>query len=572
MFVDDAEIYHQTNNIAQYDQFCNDPNRVSLPWLAFLYGCMALSVGMFRRALEQLPAPLGDAADEISRFERNCCYCLLHSNYTTVGKYKVEALLVYATIEYTKRSNSAMSVSIILGITIKLAMQMGYHRDAKHYNNISALEGEMRRRAWTVICQLDTLTAFQAGIPKQTQHWQSDTEPPRNIFDADFDENTVDLPPSQPDSVFTEASYLISKSRVMAAFGQISDLAYSRHPVNYEKVLEIDRRLEEAHELIAPPLRMRPLSQSVTDSSGLMMKRYTLDVLYQKARIVLHRKYLVEARYNPRLSYSRGVCVNAAKETLRHQYDLFQESQPGGRFDKDNWFFRTLQNHDFVLAAMVICLELFKHNDIGSPAGQQQQQQQQQPSPASPAERDNLIEILRNSREIWRSNLKYSVEARKAFSALTIMLKKAEIDDEARKRNSASPGQQQRNGYAMHQITHLVTRDTPPDVLRTTNANANANANANMSLGDAASDDQGMSPPAVASLYLALLTHSCQVHITTISCRPAWTSIYPRHPCLAALDRVRATTALPFSSSRQSHPTTSSNNIRISNSLYRNST
>ncbi|OKL56423.1 hypothetical protein UA08_08117 [Talaromyces atroroseus] len=447
-----------------------DPAQVSLPWLGFLYACMAMAVGMFRRSLEQPPAPLGNAAVEISRLERNCCYCLINSNYLTVGKYKVEALLIYATIEFTKRGNSAMSVSIILGITIKLAMRMGYHRDAKHYDNISALEGEMRRRVWATICQLDTLTAFQAGIPRQTQTWQSDTELPRNISDEEFDENSIELPPSKPDSIRTQTTYLRSKSRVMSAFGQICDLAYSRHPIIYETILELDRKLEEAHELIAPPLRMRPLNQSVTDHSGLIMKRYTLEVLYQKARIVLHRKYLVEARYNPLLSYSRSVCVKAAKAILRQQYDLFYESQVGGRLERDNWFFRSLQNHDFVLAAMVICLELFKYNETVSTAedvGPQPRQPQSQQEPPSTAadERNNLIETLRKSREIWKANLMHSMEARKAFSALTFMLKKAELDDEARKSNSQSPVQP--NAQSSLLPNSNSTPNASPDVLRT---------------------------------------------------------------------------------------------------------
>lgn len=354
-----------------------------------------------------------------------------------------------------------MSVSIILGIAIKLAMRMGYHRDAKHYDTLSALEGEMRRRTWAILSQLDTLTSFQVGIPKQAQSWQSDTEIPRNIRDEDIDENSIELPPALPDTVLTPVAYLRSKNRVMNMFGRICDLAYNRLPSTYEKVLELDRGLEEAHELIAPALRMRPINQSFVDNAALIMKRYTLDILYQKARIVLHRKFLVEARYNPRLNYSRSVCVSAAKEILRHQYDLYKESEVGGRLEKNNWFFRSLQNNDFVLAAMVICLELFKNNDLVSTAEQLQQ------DTISPVERidqrNTLIDTLQKSREVWKENLKHSIEARKAFAAVTVMLKKAELDDEARKRSSQSPA------HASHANTSMNmargAERSPDDIL-----------------------------------------------------------------------------------------------------------
>lgn len=418
-----------------------------------------MAVGMFRRNMEPLPSPLGDPTDEINRFQRNCCYCLINSNYTTVGKYKVEALLAYATIEYTKRGNSAMGVSIILGIAIKLAMRMGYHRDPKHYDTLSALEGEIRRRTWCLLSQLDTLTSFQVGIPKQVQSWQSDTGLPRNIRDEDIDENSIELPPALPDTILTPVTYLRSKNRIMNMFGQICDLAYNQQPSTYEKVLELDRGLEEAHELMAPALRMRPINQSFIDNESLIMKRYTLDILYQKARIVLHRKFLVEARYNRRLGYSRSVCVSAAKEILRHQYDLYKESGVGGRLERNNWFFRSLQNNDFVLAAMVICLELFKNNDLVNTA--EQQQQATYPPSESINERNKLIDILQKSREVWKENLKYSVEARKAFAAVTLMLKKAELDDEARLKNS--------QGYASADSSMDIPRGTerPPDGILT---------------------------------------------------------------------------------------------------------
>lgn len=353
-----------------------------------------------------------------------------------------------------------MSVSIILGIAIKLAMRMGYHRDAKHYDTLSTLEGEMRRRTWAVLSQLDTLTSFQVGIPKQAQSWQSDTEIPRNIRDEDIDENSIELPPALPDTVLTPITYLRSKNRVMNMFGRICDLAYNRQPSTYEKVLELDRGLEEAHELIAPALRMRPINQSFVDNAALIMKRYTLDILYQKARIVLHRKFLVEARYNPRLNYSRSVCVSAAKEILRHQYDLYKESEVGGRLEKNNWFFRSLQNNDFVLAAMVICLELFKNNDLVNTA--EQQQDTIYPS-ESINQRNKLIDSLQKSREVWKENLKHSLEARKAFAAVTVMLKKAELDDEARKRSSQSPATAPNANISMN--VARGTERSPDDIL-----------------------------------------------------------------------------------------------------------
>jgi hypothetical protein len=393
------------------------PQDVSLPWLALLYTILTLSIAIHQRLGESLPVYFEESVDVIDTFRKRTAQCLIQSNYTQPGKYKVEALFLYSMGEFYRSNDAQVSVSFLLGITIRLAMRTGYHRDPRHFPGVSAYEGEMRRRVWAIMRQLDVLISFQVGLPRTIQDWQCDVDLPRNISDEDFDEDTKHLPPSRPESELTTTSYTRSKSRLMAVFGKISDLAYSRETVTYDETLEIDRRLEEAYSLVPFKFRIRPVDQSITDPSELILRRYTLELLYQKSRCVLHRRYLGEVHTNLRYAYSRLVCMSASKEILRHQADLHQETQPGGILYRDRQVPNSLQNADYLLAAMIICLELSydpprepiingSNNDVAVVI----------------RGREDLLASLEMSHQIFAQCRRRSVDAQRAYAALTIML------------------------------------------------------------------------------------------------------------------------------------------------------
>lgn len=58
---------------------------------------------------------------------------------------------------------------------------MGYHRDPKHLAGISVFEGEMRRRVWLNLVQIEALMSYQLGFPSMIPSEFCDTEVPRNL-------------------------------------------------------------------------------------------------------------------------------------------------------------------------------------------------------------------------------------------------------------------------------------------------------------------------------------------------------------------------------------------------------
>ncbi|KAJ5175012.1 uncharacterized protein N7482_000889 [Penicillium canariense] len=393
----------------EYDQFWNNPHSMSFTWIALLYAILTLSVSLYHRSEEPLPLNMVDPVTAWNVFRKRAAQSLVQANYLIPGRYKCEALFLYSLCEFYRTQDAQVGVSYLLAITIRLAMRMGYHRDARHYPSLSAFDGEMRRRLWALLCQLDILISFQVGLPRTIQPWQYDTELPSNLHDTDFDENSPQLPQGRSEEgERTACTYTRAKSRIMKVFGQVVDLAYSRESVPYDELLAIDRRLEEAHNLLPSTFQMQPMSQCIALPTDLIMRRYTLDLLYQKARVVLHRRYVAEP--GSKYAYSRSVCLSAARETLRHHSDIWNESLPGGQLYAERFFVNSLQNTDFMLSSMILCLELSQDSERGSAARLGVQ------------EHTDLISLLETTHRIFKEARRRSVDTQRAFAALTIML------------------------------------------------------------------------------------------------------------------------------------------------------
>jgi len=301
-------------------------------------------------------------------------------------------------------------------------MKMGMHRDPSHYPNISAFDGEMRRRLWQTLFQLDILVSFQMGLPSMVQTRDCDTEPPRNLHYSDFDENTVELPPSRPLTESTPVTYLIVKCRCMSVFKKIAAQTSSLQPAPYEEVLDLDKQMRDCFDSIPADLKMKPMAHSFTDAPSTIMNRLNLKLLCLKGICVLHRKYLNQDRLNSRYEYSRRVGVEAAMEILELQADVHNSSLPGGQLYEDRWMLSSLTAHDFLLAAMIVSLDLSESLRVTSP-------EQLSIGPLSLAEgHTTKMEALEQSQRIWSQSIDKSKDARTAAETLALMLRKVKID------------------------------------------------------------------------------------------------------------------------------------------------
>ncbi|KAK3314193.1 fungal-specific transcription factor domain-containing protein [Apodospora peruviana] len=417
-------IFHIPSFLRAYDKFWADPASQSYTCVALLYIMMAHGALHCRGANEDVPGNLGPPLEVFETFKFRGAHCLALDDYTKPGKYKVETLILYFGCEYLQQNYTVLGTSVLFSMIVRLALHMGMHRDPKHYADMSAFEGEMRRRLWALLVELDSLVSFQFGLPSNIHSPLVDTEPPRNLHDADFEETTTSLPPSRPETERTVTTYTIVKSRLLSAFGAITSAISSPERFTFREFMRLDKNLEEAHKSFPDSLRHRSFSQSFVDPVDLIMQRYWLELLYQKSRTVLHREYMGAGRMDTRFAYSRKTCLEAATRTLQHQYDIHCELQPGGRLSKDRGLVSSLSIHDFLLADMILCLELsFLNAKANSPdASAQAVKAFATDTSTDIISREQIMSILQTSKSVWQAMRKDNAEANKGFKILSKML------------------------------------------------------------------------------------------------------------------------------------------------------
>ena len=338
--------------------------------------------------------------------------CIVLGKYSSARSYGLETLVLHLQSNFMSLVDSNVNLWFLLGIIIRLAMRLGYHRDSKIHSTISPFEGEMRRRIWANIYQMDVLTSFQLGLPSMIPSECCDTAAPRNLNYSDFSPDTTVLPPSRPLSDHTPVSYTIVKGKVMNVFKKIVSHTQALSPGLPEAMTVLDLELRETYTNIPTGFKMKPISQSFMDTSSTIMNRCNIELLYLKAVVVLHRRYLNTEMRSPEYSKSRSVCLDAALRTLAIQADVHQSSQPGGRLYKDRWMVSSLTAHDFLLAAMIVCLDLSVLLRTAS------------------AKRDEdlgkKLDALRTSHRIWAFASSFSKDANTAVQVLALMIQKIE--------------------------------------------------------------------------------------------------------------------------------------------------
>jgi hypothetical protein len=337
--------------------------------------------------------------------------------YKSANAHALEALLLYTQSGFMSDMKTTSRQWFDMGIILRLAFRMGYHREPSTLPGaMTPFDSEMRRRVWLHIFQVDALLSFQLGLPSMIPAECCDTHFPRNLYDADLHVGMSALPPSRPSSEYTPILYAISKAGVMSIFKKIVAHTISLAPPSHSKTITLDAEMRGAYTLVPDFLKWRDISQSLMDSSEVILNRCTIELLYLKGLVVLHRRYIRYEHQDAKSESSRRFCVEAALEILARQADMHSAFQPGGRLQEDQWMISSHTIYDFLLAAMVICLDLSVRLESHTTAFVDER--------ADHGFVSREIVALKTSQRIWASNSHLSSESRIASLALDLMARK----------------------------------------------------------------------------------------------------------------------------------------------------
>jgi len=138
---------------------------------------------------------------------------------------------------------------------------------------------------------------------------------------------------------------------------------------------------------------------------------------------LLHRKYWYSVQAT---HYSRKTSVSSALALLDHQATMHRAARPGGILQTIKWYHFPITNHDFLLAAMLVCLDLMSIYRRGNNAD----------IPECIIPESAKFQTIQRSRAIWAEVMDDCRDARRAVGILTSVLNKLSLYQEEQERTA----------------------------------------------------------------------------------------------------------------------------------------
>ncbi|KAJ4328994.1 hypothetical protein N0V84_000566 [Fusarium piperis] len=398
---------HTPTFFRQYENFWSNPDSASIMWIGFLYSMMCLSAHFSSASMVTEP-DVENTQIHTARplYIDQVVQCLSLADYSRGGPYVIETLLHYFTIEHVRRPDTEVDTWLVLGVILRLALRMGYHRDPAQFPKLSPTECEIRRRVWATLYISDTMVSMQIGVPKMIQEGQWDTRDPLNLSDEDFNENTVELPAPRGDDQQTPIFFVIARYKMAKVMGVMVDIINATHydPVKAAGAAEL---LKATYDSLPPILKLG--SGGPTDHHRTIMHRYVLAIQLHQAEMLVHLRCMTTPPQEDdftRPDSSLNILLNAALKLLEYGGLLRQEAQPGGPLWSVRWKFSSTLTYEFLLATVVLSKALF--STLG-------------PHPLVQAGTDmevRILSTLRQTNELWLRSKHRSNEARQAADLL----------------------------------------------------------------------------------------------------------------------------------------------------------
>jgi hypothetical protein len=281
----------------------------------------------------------------------------------------------------------------------------------------------MRRRVWCFVQGLDTLTSFLVGLPSMIRTLDSDTGDPRNLYDWELTEKMTRLPESRPSSEETPVTYMLAKRRIIRVGGEIINLIGSLSVANYDEILKLDDELAQAYEDLPANLRMDSTEKLLKEHPSLVNRRIQLEFLYNQSVCVLHKKFLAQGRTDSRFARSYTRCMESALSLLEQQHYLYTEGKIKGSVKPRHWYRVSHTSHEFILAAMIVCLDV-RYRKLEEQSGRLSNPDESQET--------QVWQALEFACNVWKGEKDSSAEAAKVYQVLSQVVGTYAVEESAR--------------------------------------------------------------------------------------------------------------------------------------------
>jgi Fungal specific transcription factor domain len=378
-----------------------------------------------------LTPTLGDMDEAVTLFRMRTKQILMTEMHTKPSMEKLELFSLHLDAEFIQCQDASTNIWISGATAVRMAMKLGLHREPSLYGNLTPFECEMRRRLWLAIVQTDVLMSWQLGLPGMIPQGQCDTMLPKNLHEEDFDEDSVVIPLSRPWSEMTKISPFLVKAPLLAVFTKVASHIQDIHPKDSDIPI-LEQELYAARETLPPIFKVRPMQESILDHPSMILRRLAIDQTLHSGLCILHRRHLSLARSNPQYSHARKTVIDASLTLLSYQALIYHETDPTRRLAGHRWLATSIIRHDYLLAAMLLCLDL-------------RQGIEGKTHPASSDislwgrdRREELMAALETSYNVWYACKDISIDAFRASEAVAVLLKRVRSAEEEKQKSETT--------------------------------------------------------------------------------------------------------------------------------------
>lgn len=233
--------------------------------------------------------------------------------HTTIVTFQIPCLLLEArrtnSIKIKRQYTKAQSL-------VSDALAAGFHRDPAELGpKTTPFDREMRRRIWSSILEYELGAAVARGLLALSPNLPTSCLSAANVGDEDLVPGQ-EVKHVQPDSVFTESSYLRFADKTRALRNEINNLVNDprRHvTLPYSAVLDYHSQLTAC--LSDIPSWTTAARGVRADSSGIAKGMAGLKL--RKMLFLLHLPFAAQQSVDPSVKHSRFVCHEVAYDILQ---------------------------------------------------------------------------------------------------------------------------------------------------------------------------------------------------------------------------------------------------------------
>lgn len=352
-------IFHVPTFIRQYNEFWADPDNEiyrSCGFLSQLTAVLAVALPLEDQSFKTEHTPSWEYLHMPAvNFVRLWLGKLGRKEQTELATLQVEALILLAR---RLRLVAPEELWRETGTLVRSAMVMGLHLNLTEYAELSAFQIEQRRRLWITIVEMDLQASIASGMPVTIPEIDFGPLTPANLNDTDFDDSTVELPPSKNLHEWTDS--LAQVTLAMSLPHRIRAMMLVRtvgSGMDLSEVVNQGRRLEECLRLIPSPLKLEQAPKS-GDNPTMLLNRVLLDVYTRRPLLCLYRPIVMGESCDDRAFFEiQQSCLESSLVILSYQ-DYFDPSVADlDVFNSTSYWdiFQLFCKNDILWAALSVC-------------------------------------------------------------------------------------------------------------------------------------------------------------------------------------------------------------------------